>query len=152
MKRYCKKTTALFLVVSLLMVILAIPVSAGLDRSSLYLSYYAAWLTPKNNGAVDVTIDVQAVGDMDDVGATSVIIYESSNGGTTWSAVRGYSSDLVPDMLAHDTYLYFDSPITHIGRPGNQYYAIITIYAGNSTGYDTREYITPIITAKWKGN
>lgn len=120
MKRYFKKATALLLAVSILVVALAIPASAALGRSSLYLSCYSAWLTPKNNGAVAVTIDVQAVGNMDDVGATSVIIYESSDGGTTWSAVRGYSSDLVPDMLAHDTYLYFDSPITHIGRPGNK--------------------------------
>ena len=152
MKRYFEKATALFLVISLLMVVFAIPASAGLDRSSLYLSYYAAWLTPKNNGAVDVTIDVQAVGDMDDVGATSVIIYESSDGGSTWTAVREYFSALVPDMLAHDTYMYFDTPVTHIGRPGNKYFAVITIYAGDSTGYDTREYQTTTITAKWKGN
>jgi hypothetical protein len=55
-------------------------------------------------------------------------------------------------MLAHDTYLYYDTAVTHIGRPGNKYYAIITIYAGDSTGYDTREYITTIITAKWQGD
>lgn len=152
MKRYLEKATVLLLAVSLLAVILAAPTRAALGRSSLYLNYYRAWLTPKNNGAVDVTIDVQAVDDMDDVGATSITIYESSDGGSTWSAVRGYSSTLYPDMLAHDTYLYFDTPITHIGRPGNKYFAVITIYAGDSTGYDTRQYQTTIITAKWKGD
>ena len=152
MKRYLKKASALLLALSLLVVVFATPGVSALGRSSLYLDCYSAWLTPKNNGAVAVTIDVQAVGNMDDVGATSVIIYESSDGGSTWTAVREYFSALVPDMLAHDTYMYFDTPVTHIGRPGNKYFAVITIYAGDSTGYDTREYQTTTITAKWKGN
>ena len=152
MKSFWEKTFTLTVVLSLLIATIVIPSSAVSERSSLYLSRYRAWLTPRNNGAIDVTIDVQAVGDMDDIGATSVIIYESSDGGSTWSAVREYFSALVPDMLAHDTYMYFDTPVTHIGRPGNKYFAVITIYAGDSTGYDTREYQTTTITAKWKGN
>ena len=152
MKPFWKKTFTLVVVLSLLIAAIIVPSSAVAERSSLYLSRYRAWLTPKNNGAIAVTIDVQAVGDMDDVGAISVTMYESSDGGSTWSAVRGYSSALYPDMLAHDTYLYFDTPITHIGRPGNKYCAIITIYAGDSTGYDTREYQTSTITAKWQGD
>ena len=147
---------ALFRIVSLavvaMMLICAVSATSGGVRSSLYLDSYRAWLTPKNNGAINVNIDVQAVGDMDDIGATSITIYESSDGGSTWSAVRGYSSALYPDMLAHDTYLYFDTPITHIGRPGNKYCAVITIYAGDSTGYDTRQYQTTTVTAKWKGD
>lgn len=152
MSQYLRKTVALILSFSFLIGAVALPANAASERSSLYLSLYSAWLTPKNNGAVDVTIDVQAVGDMDDIGATSITIYESSDGGSTWSAVRGYSSALYPDMLAHDTYLYLDTPITHIGRPGNKYFAVITIYAGDSTGYDTRQYQTTTITAKWKGD
>lgn len=140
-----------FLIAAMMFVGAVSATSEGV-RSSLYLDSYRAWLTPKNNGAVAVTIDVQAVGDMDDIGATSIIMYESSDGGSTWTAVREYFSALVPNMLAHDTYLYFDAPITHIGRPGNKYFAIITIYAGDSTGYDTRQYQTTTITAKWKGD
>lgn len=152
MKRYLKKATALLLAVSLLVVVLAVPASATSERSSLYLSYYRAWLTPKNNGTVRVTIDVQAVGDMDDVGAIEVDIYKSSDGGSTWVLDTIYSSALYPELLLHDTYLYYESPIDHIGRPGNKYFAIITIYAGDSTGYDTREYQTSTITAKWQGD
>lgn len=152
MRQYLRKIAALILSCSFLIGAVAMSANAAPERSSLYLSLYRAWLTPKNNGAINVNVDVQAVDDMDDIGATSIVMYESSDGGSTWSAVRGYSSALYPNMLAHDTYLYYDTAVTHIGRPGKQYYAIITIYAGDSTGYDTREYITPIITAKWKGD
>lgn len=152
MKRYLKKATALLLAVSILVVVLAIPASAALGRSSLYLSCYRAWLTPKNNGTVRVTIDVQAVGNMDDVGATKVIIYESSDGGATWVQDGIYLSTVFPELLQQNTYWYYESPIDHIGRPGNKYFAVITIYAGDSTGYDTREYQTTTITAKWKGD
>ena len=152
MKRYLKKATALLLAVSILVVVLAIPASAALGRSSLYLSCYRAWLTPKNNGTVRVTIDVQAVGDMDDVGAIEVDIYESSDGGSTWALDNVYASAIFPELLLHDTYLYYESPIDHIGRPGNKYFAIVTVYAGDSTGNDSREYQTTTITAKWQGD
>ena len=152
MRPFEKKTFTLVVVLSLLIAAIIVPSSAVAERSSLYLSRYRAWLTPKNNGAINVNVDVQAVGDMDDIGATSIIMYESSDGGSTWTAVREYFSALVPNMLAHDTYLYYDTAVTHIGRPGNKYFAIITIYAGDSTGYDTRQYQTTTVTAKWKGD
>lgn len=152
MKSFWKKTFTLIVVLSLLIATIVIPSSAVSERSSLYLSRYRAWLTPKNNGAISVTIDVQAVGDMEDIGATQVVIYKSSDGGSTWALDTVYSSTLYPELLQQDTYLYCETPITHIGRPGNKYFAVITIYAGDSTGYDTRQYQTTTITAKWKGD
>lgn len=139
-------------VIATMMLVGVVSATEGGVRSSLYLDSYRAWLTPKNNGAISVNIDVQAVGDMDDIGATEVAIYESSDGGATWSFDTSYLSSLYPDLLQHDTYWYYEAPITYIGRPGNKYFAIITIYAGDSTGYDTREYQTTTITAKWKGD
>lgn len=152
MRQYLKKTVALILFFAFLVGGISVSANAASERSSLYLSLYRAWLTPKNNGAISVNIDVQAVGIMDDIGATEVAIYESSDGGTTWTQDGIYLSSLYPDLLQQDTYLYCETPITHIGRPGNKYYAVITIYAGDSTGYDTREYQTTTITAKWKGD
>ena len=139
-------------VIAAMMLISAVSATSAGIRSSLYLDSYRAWLTPKNNGAINVTIDVQAVDYMDNVGATKVIIYESTDGGSTWAQDKVYVRALYPELLEQDTYLYYNTPITHIGTPGNKYYAIVTVYAGDSTGYDTREYITPIITAKWKGD
>ena len=147
MKRIWRKAPALMLSV-LLAAALAVLAFAGSARSSLYLSAYRAWLTPESGAIVDVTIDVRAVDDMDDVGALSVDIYESSDGGATWERVRVYVSALYPELLDQDTYWYYDTPISHQGIEGYKYFAVVTVYAGDQTGSDSREYQTTTVTAR----
>jgi len=147
MKRYWNKATALLLTLALIAAALAIPAAAVDSRSSLYLSAYRAWLTPESGAKIDVTIDVQAVDDMDYLGATKVKIYESSDGGVTWTRVRTYLSALEEGMLVENDIIYYDTPISHQGTAGYKYYAVITIYAEDSTGSDSREYQTTTVTA-----
>ena len=149
MKRSLKKATVLFLTLALLAAAIAVPAGAVMSRSSLYLSYYRAWLTPENGGIVDVTIDVQAVDDMDDVGAISVKMMESSDGGDTWHSDGTYASALYPELLVQNDYWYCDTPISHAGTPGYKYYAIVKVYAGDSTGSDTKTYVTSTVTARY---
>lgn len=148
MKRSSKKATVLFLTLALLVAAIAIPAGAVMSRSSLYLSGYRAWLTPESGGVIDVTIDVQAVDDMDDVGAISVRMMVSDDGGTTWSSDGTYTSGLFPELLVQNDYWYYDTPISHDGVPGYKYYAIIKMYAGDSTGSDTKTYVTSTVTAR----
>lgn len=140
--------TALILTSILLCNILVIPACAVSGRSSLYLSRYRAWLTPESGAKIDVTIDVQAVDDMDDVGALSVEMFVSSDGGSTWERDGTYYSALYPELLDQDTYLYYDTPISHQGVAGYKYCAVVTVYAGDSTGSDSREYQTTTVTAR----
>lgn len=148
MKRYWKKATALFLTLALLTAAIAVPAGAVDSRSSLYLSAYRAWLTPVSGAEIAVNIDVQAVGDMDDVGALSVEMYVSADGGATWDRDGTYLSALYPELLDHDTYLYYETPIYHEGTAGYKYYAVVTVYAGDNTGSDSREYQTTTVTAR----
>lgn len=147
MKRTWKKAPALMLTL-LLAAALAIPAVASSARSSLYLSGYRAWLTPESGAKVDVTIDVQAVDDMDDVGALAVEMYVSSDGGSTWSRDGSYASALFPELLDQDTYWYYDTPISHQGVAGYKYYAVVTVYAGDHTGSDSKTYVTHTVTAR----
>lgn len=147
MKRIWKKAPVLMLAL-LMAAALALPAFASAARSSLYLSAYRAWLTPESGAKVDVTIDVEAVDDMDDVGALSVEMYVSSDGGATWSRDGSYASALFPELLDQDTYWYYDTPISHQGVAGYKYYAIVTVYAGDHTGSDRREYQTYTVTAR----
>jgi len=147
MKRTWKKASALFLTI-LMAASLAVPAFAGSSRSSLYLDAYRAWLTPESGAKIDVTIDVEAVDDMDDVGALSVEMYVSSDGGSTWDRDGSYSNALFPELLDQDTYWYYDTPISHQGVAGYKYFAVVTVYAGDHTGSDSREYTTPTVTAR----
>ena len=125
-------------------------VSAAADgvRSSLYLDAYRAWLTPVNGAKINVNVHVQAVDYMDDVGSTKIVIYESDDGGSSWENVRTYYSALEDNMLDQDTVIYYDTAVVHQGTDGYKYYAVVTVYAGDSTGSDTRDYVTPTVTAR----
>ena len=148
MKRYWKKATALFVTLVFLTAAITIPAGAVTGRSSLYLSRYRAWLTPVNGAKINVNVDVQAVDDMDNVGSTKIVIYESDDGGSSWENVRTYYSALEDNMLDQDTYIYYDTAVVHQGTDGYKYYAVVTVYAGDSTGSDTRDYVTPTVTAR----
>lgn len=139
--------TALFLALMMLITALAVPAGAVDSRSSLYLSAYRAWLTPKTGAKINVTIDVQAVDYMDEVGALDVTIYESDDGGDSWENVRTYYQELYDGLYVEDDVLYYDTPISYQGTAGYQYFAVVTVYASDSTGSDSREYTTPTVTA-----
>jgi len=148
MKRYWKRTTAFFLTLVLLITAIAIPAGAVTGRSSLYLSCYRAWLTPVSGAKINVNVDVQAVDYMDDVGSTKIEIFESSDGGDTWSRPRTYYSALEDNMLVQDSVIYYDVAVIHQGTAGYKYYAVVTVYAGDHTGSDSREYQTATVTAR----
>lgn len=146
MKRTLKKKKILFLLL-VFMATVTVSVGAVSVRSSLYLSRYRAWLNAKSGGEITVTIDVQAVDNMDEVGASKIILYESSNGGTSWTRVRTYLKSIYPEMYWEDEVLYYTTPVSHQGTVGYKYYAVVTVYASDSTGSDSREYETTVVTA-----
>lgn len=148
MKQSIKKFSVLVVVLALC---LGIATTAS-ARSSLYLSMYRAWLSTPGNGEIRIVVDVQATDDMDEVGASTIQLWESKDDGENWTCVRTYVKSLHPEMIATNTYYYCDVAATYAGTPGYQYYAIVAIYAGNSTGSDTRYYQTPTVTAPSKSS
>lgn len=134
--------------------IASLPVSAqgeaGVEpcRSSYYLDSYRAWLDPQDDGVIEVVVDVQATGYMDDVGALNIAIYESADDGDSWDLVRAYAASMTPGMLQHDKLLYYDRPVSYQGIVGLDYFAVVTVYAGDSTGSDSRDYVTTSVTAR----
>lgn len=142
MKQSIKRVAALFLALALFT-----HAASAAVLSSWYLDAYRAWLSRGSNGEIKVVVQVQACDDMDEVGASKIQLWESQDGGEHWTCVRTYVKILHPEMVATNTYLYSDVAATYAGTPGYQYYAIVAIYAGDSTGSDTRYYQTPTVTA-----
>lgn len=148
MKQSIKKFSALVVVLALC---LGIATTAS-ARSSRYLSMYRAWLNTNSNGKIDVVVDVEATTTMDEVGASTIQLWESKDDGENWTCVRTYVKSLHPEMVDTNASFYYDIAATYNGTPGYQYYAIVAIYAGNSTGSDTRYYQTPTVTAPSKSS
>ena len=145
MKSTAKRISCAFLVVVLSISAFLMPASA---RSSWYLDSYRAWLNPKSGGEISITVDVQATGDMDKLGATRIEVLEPKNDGVSWSRHKVYLPPIFPEMLTSGNYFYYDTPVSFTGTPGYKYCAVVTVYAGDSTGGDSRDYTTPIVTAK----
>ena len=145
MKQTVKKLSAIFLVMVLCIGTFILPASA---RSSWNLDSYRPWLNVDSGGKMRVTVDVQATDYMDTIGTTRIEILESKNNGTSWTSYRVFLPVVFPEMLESNDFLYFDTPVSFTGTPGYKYCAIVTVYAGDSTGSDSREYTTPMVTAK----
>lgn len=137
-----------FLMLAVAMCIGSVGAVANGARSSLYLNCYRAWLTAESGGKISVAVDVQAVTTMDEVGASMIELFESDDGGQTWDCVHIYSKGIHPEMVVEDDYWYYDAPVEYEGVVGRQYFACVTAYAADKTGYDEKEYNTGIVTAR----
>ncbi len=144
-----KKRVWSFVSVIALMIACLIPTGATevSEASSRYLNQYGAWLTADGDGVISVCVDVQAVTYMDEVGASVIEVYESADNGVTWNIKRTYLKSLYPQMVVEDDLWYYDVAIEHQGTAGYKYFAIVTAYAADSTGFDEKDYQTASITA-----
>lgn len=90
-----------------------------------------------------VTVDVSGRGTMDEIGATKIYIFESSDG-VNFTRVKTYRSTDYPEMLEADTTTYYDSPVIYPGKVGYYYYADVYCYAAKDGGSDTKLYSTSV--------
>ena len=145
MKTAVKRLLGIILAVSVAASLLSVSASAAVVRSSDYLDAYACSAHRENNGKIAVCISVDAIVNATEIGATEIYIYESING-EDFTCVEVYDAEDYPEMLGSGWH-YYDTPIIHQGTVGKYYYATVYVYAGNSTGGDTRTVNTNIVRA-----
>lgn len=115
-------------------------------RSSAYLNSYAATITPKSGGKLIITADAAGVGTMDQLGISTVYLYESTDR-TSFHRVATYESDDYPQMIQYNTSDFFEDVATYYGIPGRYYYASVYVYAAKGSGSDEKNYTTSIVKA-----
>lgn len=140
------RLTAILLVIASL-----IPIGAGAfseempeARASEYLSTYGAYVYAAGSGKVQVWFDVQGTGDMDELGALSIQIYECSTNSTDiddWTWKKTFTHDSTADMLAYNDYLHV-SHVDYSGTTGKYYKAYVCVWAGKNGDGDTRYFWT----------
>lgn len=139
-----KKSIRIFSLVCALMMLLSVGASAAEQRSSAYLSSYHASVYAYDDGEVTVFLSATGTGVMDEIGATKITLYEAVGNGLFRTA-KVYTSDEYPDMLCSGPQ-YCKVAARYNGTSGNRYYAILKVYAADSTGSDTKTYTTSAIT------
>ncbi len=127
---------------------ISIPGTASASSNSVaasdYLTYYYAWTGTASNGTVYFYYNVDATGWMDLVGASCIVVQQKISG--TWSNAATYIGTVNNGMLREDATSHTGS-LTYSGISGREYRAIVTFYAGDGSGYDTRNYTTVSVIA-----
>ncbi len=138
-----KKISRAFRIVALLLTIvmlLPIGVMAVESRSSLYLDAYGAYVYPAGWGKVQVWVEVDGTGYMDEIGALEIQLYESKDN-ETWTWVKTFDYTDYSDMLGYDDFTH-TGHVEYNGTLGRYYKAYVCVWAGKNGDGDTRYFWT----------
>ena len=145
MKKAHKEIICLLLAVSLFSSFFY--VSATMARTSSTMNYYSASLSTAENGKISISASITGRGFCSKIGISHVYIYESSDGGKTFTLYDSYFSSNYPSMMSSG-YKYLETPISFTGTIGYQYKATVYCCATYDSENDTKTYKTNIVTAR----
>jgi hypothetical protein len=110
-------------------------------HASIYISAFAASIRADGNGKVSVLYDITGTGIMEEIGSTTITVYENGN------VIKTYQYTTTPSMMAYNTSCHGGS-VTYSGTAGKSYYATVAFWAGKQGGGDARTKTTLTVTAK----
>lgn len=79
---------------------------------------------------------------MDELGALSISLYESTDK-NTWTWKKTFTHDSTSDMLGYDDF-YYSSHVDYQGVEGRYYKAYVCVWAGKNGDGDTRYFWTSV--------
>ena len=113
--------------------------------ASAYLSDYSIGFGARDNCRMVVTMDVNGVRTMDKIGCQMLIIEHKING--VWYEYDTQLGIDHPDFYMYNTPSYLGG-YEFYGEAGVQYRVTMIALAQNSTGYDTGEVTSYVITCR----
>lgn len=143
------KTSFVRVIVLFLVVTLIFPIGANAASvepmqpyASKYLSSYTAYVYLAGGGLVQVYFNVEGTGMMDELGALTIELYESTDK-STWKWVKTFDHLLDSGMLGYDNF-YHSGHVDYQGVEGRYYKAYVCIWAGKDGTGDTRYFWTSV--------
>lgn len=145
MKTYRSIIVSLILIIMLISLFLpyhatAMEYDGTTPRASYYLDSYNAYIYPAAFGKIQVYFSVTGVNYMDEIGALSIQLYESTDG-ENWTWVKTYRHSTTSGMLDYDD-IYHSGHVEYSGTIGRYYKAYVCIWAGKDGAGDTRYFWT----------
>ena len=104
--------------------------------SSSYIYSYNSTIGTTGAGKITVSFSVNGISQMDDIGATYIRIYESTDN-STWTWVQDYNSAVTTSLMGHNKSFHSGS-VSYQGVAGRYYKAYVCIYAGKNGSGDSR--------------
>ena len=138
-KRICALVLLLMMLFSVSATAAYIPPDS--PDASYYIAAYSANVLNGGNGKIKVSFDITGTGTMSSIGASAIAIYKSN--GTYVTTIYYFSSGR-SGMMGSNKMYHSDTESIYVGA--GSYYAVVTFYAGNSSGSDARNYQTGVRT------
>lgn len=110
--------------------------------SEQFTSYSAILTQGSGSGQLNITYSVWGKNEMTKIGVSKIEIYKSTNSYATFTVFGDTQNGLLATSTSYHSGVY-----TYTGNPGTSYYAVVTVYASNSSGTDTRTITTSTVTA-----
>lgn len=109
--------------------------------ASYYIAAYSATVLNGGNGKIKVSFSVTGTGIMTSIGSSAISIYKSN--GTYVTTIYYFSSGR-GNMMGSNKVYHSDTESIYVGA--GSYYAVVTFYAGNSSGSDSKTAQTGVRT------
>lgn len=138
-----KKAIRTVAVIVILIMILSTASFAVAPRASRYIISKSASVIPTGSGNLTIEFSVTGSGTMTKIGASVVEVYKEDG---TLIKTYSYTNPSYANMMGYNTFQY-SSNVTYSGVSGQRYYAIVTFFAKNSNGSDSKTYTTSTVTA-----
>lgn len=112
-------------------------------RASAWFTGYGASIVASGNGKINIEFRVVGTGTMTKLGASTIDIYKSNG---AFVKTISYTTSGNGYMMGYNT-AYHSGSVPYSGVAGQKYYAVVTFFAKNSSGSDSRSYTTGYKTA-----
>lgn len=138
-----KNSSAIRIIAIILVFAIIVPIGASATevqpRASDYLSNYTAYVYRPGLGRAQVYFHVTGTDYMDELGVLSISLYESSDGGTTWTWKKTFTHDSTSGMLSYNDD-YHSGHVTYWGSSSKIYKANVCVWGGKDGDGDTRYF------------
>lgn len=141
MKRLTRSILVFAIIFSILLSVPAAAASAVEPRASKYFTSYSAKIVSKGGGNYALDFDVTGTKTLAKIGVTKIVLYKN---GAAIDTIRYTDSD-GSGLMAYSTYIHAHT-LNLKGTSGSKYYAVLTFYGADSSGNDTKTYITTTVT------
>jgi len=115
----------------------------AISESSYYLDSYSSTIDAEGNGKILITFAVAGTGKMSSIGVTAIEVQKKV--GSSWEYDRTLTYSNNSNFLTSNSICHA-SQVRITGVSGTQYRAIITFYAANSTGSDSKNQTSSTAT------
>lgn len=134
MRKSCSRICALLVALS---IALSVPALANTYRASDQIDSHGVDAVAIGGGEIAVDFTITGTGKMSCIGAESLIVREKV--GNVWRIVLTYDRDDA-HMTSSNAYMH-NATLYYPGTSGTQYMIEVTLFAEDSSGYDSRYWV-----------